>query len=197
MSAPERLATIKAKGGVRQALRTYIADAVGACETAAGLTGLNTPVPEEWFDTENARTLVRYMDRKNYRCCQTVFQPSRSRSIARISGSANESQERRQVELEIVTAHLHTTWDAVTFYGKEITETEDAMAARSDVYNGAVKRIVRQYAKGLAGGAIDRVDIISDNTTIDPTTDTEGLVALATVRILITQTVDIQHCTGA
>lgn len=195
MSVPERLATIRAKGGVRQALRTHIADELVDCEAAAGLIGLNTQVPQEWYDTANNESLIDYLSAKSHVACQSVYQPTRSRLVQKVSGGATESTEYRELDLEVTTAHLHYSWSAgLTFYGKEIATIEEALAARTDVYNGAVKRVLRQRAKRLSAGAIDRIEVLSDNTTINPPTDRRGFIAFATVRIRITQEVIVQHC---
>lgn len=192
MSVAERLATTQAKGTIREALRDNIATQVSACATAAGVSELTFESPSEWYDTQNRRTLFQYMDQRNHLCCQAVYQARPTTFVNSYTGSANESTELRQMEVAIVTAHIIGSWEPIRYYGKDLIEVEDVMALRSDIYNGAVMRCLREDI--TFGGAIERVDIISDFAEVDPNADIEGLVALATVRARITQEVVIQNC---
>lgn len=192
MSVPERIATLSAKGEVRQALRDNIATQLAAAADAAGATELGIEPPTEWYDSQNRRTMFQYMQQRNHPCCQTVYQSRPSTVIERYSGSGNESTMLRGLELTVQTVHIVGSWEPITYHGKELVDVEDVMALRSDIYNGAVMRCLRENI--TFGTSITRVDMLSDYAEVDPSADIEGLVALATVRVLVTQEVVIQNC---
>jgi hypothetical protein len=192
LSIAERLATTSAKGEIRQTLRNNLKTQLESAVSAAGVAQLGIVAPSEWYDTQNRRTLFQYMSTRNHEACQAVYQSRPTNIIQPYTGSATEFSELRAMEVTIVTAHILTSWEPIEYYGKTLEEVEDVLALRSDLYNGAVMRCLRENI--TFGTAIERVDIISDFAEVDPTADIEGLVALATVRARVTQEVIIQTC---
>jgi len=193
LSVPERTAVIVAKGKIRSILRTYLEDELSSIVTTLGVEGIGLPAPDQFYDTKNRTTLFQYMGQRNETVSCTVFQSRPNASVNEYTGDSVTYTELTETEFTIVVAHGMIGFEPITFYGKSLEETEEAMSLRSDLYTGAIMETLRERLVDGSGDVVT-VDKISSYSEIDTPPEMEGVFALATLRIRIQQEVLISQC---